>query len=340
MLGTNIVKIRVHKCSYLRGKMKKALVTGGAGFIGSHLCERLLKNGYFVYCVDNLYTGYRNNINHLINDPFFEFINSDICTLSDLEIDEIYNLACPASPKHYQINPLFTIQTCVNGVIHLANLAQKLKIKIFQASTSEVYGEPLVHPQPENYWGNVNTIGPRACYDEGKRIAETILFSYHEQHPYPLKVGRIFNTYGPHMNPDDGRVISSFITQALANKDITIFGEGKQTRSFCFIDDLLDAILIFMHTENDITGPLNLGSEFEHEVIAVAKLIIKLTNSNSKLIYLPMPKDDPSRRRPDLNLTKKILGWAPKVTLEEGIQRTIPYYKDWPNAFVRHISVG
>lgn len=307
--------------------MKKALITGGAGFIGSHLADRLLNDGYFVYCLDNLYTGQMENIKHLQNHNHFAFINSDVALLTDLEVNEIYNLACPASPMHYQVNPMFTINTCIRGARQTALLAQKLKIKLFHASSSQVYGEPLVHPQPENYWGNVNPIGPRACYDEGKRIAETILFIHHNQQHFPLKIGRIFNTYGPRMDSEDGRVISSFITQALTGQDLTVFGLGNQTRSFCYIDDLIEMILKFMNTCDHVTGPLNLGNCAEMTILEAAKIIIELTNSNSKIIYLPLPINDPSRRKPNLNLNKQTLNYEPKVTFREGIKKTIEYFK-------------
>lgn len=310
--------------------MKKALVTGGAGFIGSHLCERLIKEHYFVYCVDNLYTGHKNNIRHLEHYSNFVFINCDVAHLSDLEVQEIYNLACPASPIHYQINPMFTIQTSINGAIHMATLAQKLKAKLFHASTSEVYGEPHLHPQPESYWGNVNPIGIRSCYDESKRLAESILFVFYRQQVFPLRIGRIFNTYGPRMHPEDGRVISSFITQALANQDVTVFGSGNQTRCFCYIDDLINAILKFMDLENGCTGPINLGNSNEYTINEIAHMIIDLTQSHSKIIHMPLPEDDPTHRKPDLTLAKKVLDWEPQISLEEGLKKTILYYKDNP----------
>lgn len=308
--------------------MKKALITGGAGFIGSHLCTKLIDNGYFVYCIDNLYTGNLNNLKHLKDHPNFFFHFCDISTLGDFEVDEIYNLASPASPIHYQSNPMFTIKTNVNGAIAMASLAQKLQAKLFQASTSEVYGDPLVHPQPESYWGNVNPIGPRACYDESKRIGESILFIHYHQQPFPLKLGRIFNTYGPKMHQDDGRLISNFVNQALNNKDVTIYGDGSQTRSFCYIDDLIDGIIKFMNSPNEIIGPINLGSQNEHTVLEMAKLIIQLTGSRSKITYQPLPENDPTRRRPDINLAKKTLNWEPRTSLRDGLNKTIAYYAE------------
>lgn len=308
--------------------MKKALVTGGAGFIGSHLCSRLIQLGYFVYCVDDLYTGNLNNILELKNHPNFVFHLCDISMLGEFEVDEIYNLACPASPVHYQSNPMFTVKTSINGAIALAQLAQKIQAKLFQASTSEVYGEPLVHPQPESYWGNVNPIGPRACYDESKRLAEAILFIHYNQHAFPLKVGRIFNTYGPKMHLEDGRLISNFVTQALNNKDVTVYGDGKQTRSFCYIDDLIDAIIKFMNTSKDITGPINLGKQEEQSVLEMAKLIIELTGSHSNIVFKPLPINDPTRRRPDISLAKKILNWEPTTSLYDGLHKTILYYTE------------
>lgn len=308
--------------------MKRALVTGGAGFIGSHLCERLLGLGYTVFCVDNLYSGSQNNISHLRMNENFIFFTADVTTLFDLEVDEIYNLACPASPKHYQSNPLYTIRTGIEGAIRMASLAQKLKCKLFQASTSEVYGDPLIHPQPETYYGNVNPAGLRACYDETKRLAETILFIHYRLLPFPLKIGRIFNTYGPKMNMDDGRVISNFINQAIRNEDITVYGKGLQTRSFCYISDLIDGILKFMDTPNDVVGPINLGSQFEYTIIEIAEIVIKLTGSRSKIILNALPEGDPMKRRPDITLAKNLLQWEPKITLEEGLKKTIAYYKE------------
>jgi len=307
--------------------MKKALVTGGAGFIGSHLCERLIQLDYMVFCVDNLYSGSLQNIKHLMNNPNFVFINSDLCQISDFDVQEIYNLACPASPVRYQTNPLFTIHTSVQGSIKMAALAQTLKAKLFHASTSEIYGEPKVHPQPETYLGNVNPCGPRACYDEGKRIAESILFIYYHQLPFPLKIGRIFNTYGPKMHPEDGRVISNFVNQAIRGVPLTVYGDGSQTRSFCYVSDLVDAILLFMGSSEEVTGPINLGNPAEYTILEVAKLIIELTGSQSKIEYCPLPVDDPTKRRPDISLAKRVLHWEPKITLVEGLKHTIEYYR-------------
>ncbi|MBA2369971.1 MAG: SDR family oxidoreductase [Candidatus Protochlamydia sp.] len=307
---------------------KKALVAGGAGFIGSHLCERLLKEGYFVFCIDSLYTSSKNNIKHLEGNTNFVFMNYDVTQIFDLEVQEIYNLACPASPVHYQSNPLFTIQTTINGAIHLATLAQKIKAKYFQASTSEVYGEPTISPQPETYWGNVNPIGIRACYDESKRLAESILFIMHRQQPFPLKIGRIFNTYGPRMSLEDGRVISSFILQALTDQDVTLFGTGEQTRSFCYIDDLIEGILKFMNTNDDIIGPINLGNDTEFTIKETAELIINLTDSRSKIIHLPLPQDDPTQRKPDIRLALELLKWQATISLTDGIKKMLPYYKE------------
>ncbi|HLB52563.1 MAG TPA: UDP-glucuronic acid decarboxylase family protein [Chlamydiales bacterium] len=308
--------------------MKRALVTGGAGFIGSFLCEKLLTLGYSVFCVDDLYSGNQNNIKHLKENDNFVFFISDVTTLFELEVDEIYNLASPASPKDYQANPMYTIKTGVDGAIRMASLAQKLKCKLFQASTSEVYGDPQIHPQPESYWRNVNPIGVRACYDESKRLAESILFIYYREQHFPLKVGRIFNTYGPRMACDDGRVITNFINQAICNKDITVYGNGLQTRSFCYISDLVDGMIKFMGSSDEITGPMNLGSQFEYSILEVAETIIKLTGSNSKIIFQELPEDDPVKRRPDITLAKNLLQWEPKVSLEEGLIKTIAYYTE------------
>jgi UDP-glucuronate decarboxylase len=307
--------------------MKRAIVTGGAGFIGSYVCEYLLGKGYFVYCVDDLYCGSKANIRHLENNPNFVLIVLNVTAMFELEVQEIYNLAAPASPLHYQVNPMYTIMTTVQGANQMAMLAQKLKCKLFQASTSEVYGDPLIHPQPETYFGNVNPIGPRACYDESKRLAESILFIYYRQQTFPLKVGRIFNTYGPRMRSDDGRVLSNFITQALNGEDITVYGDGLQTRSFCYITDLIEGIMKFMDTPEEITGPINLGSQFEYPILEIASEVIDLTGSSSKIIHKPLPKDDPVKRRPDSTLAKKLLNWEPKVTLREGLSKMIDYYK-------------
>lgn len=307
--------------------MKKVLVSGGAGFIGSHLCDKLIARGDLVYCVDNLYTGSQTNIHQHKDDPNFVFINLDVSDVFELEVSEIYNLACPASPAHYQSNPMFTIETSVNGAIHMVELAQRTNSKLFQASTSEVYGEPTVHPQPETYYGNVNPIGPRSAYDESKRLAETILFVHYHQMPYKLKLGRIFNTYGPRMLVDDGRIISNFINQAIRNEDITIYGDGSQTRSFCYIDDMVDAILKFMETEDTVIGPINLGSEFEYSVLDIADLIIKLTDSKSEIVYLPLPMNDPLHRRPETTLAKKLLNWEATTPIAVGMVKTIEYYR-------------
>lgn len=309
--------------------MKKSLVAGGAGFIGSHLCDRLIKAGHFVYCLDNLYSGSLLNIKPLQDHHNFIFIHSDVSLPCDLEVQEIYNLACPASPVHYQANPIYTVNTSIQGATRLAILAQKLKAKMFHASTSEIYGEAMVHPQPENYWGNVNPIGPRACYDESKRLAETILMIHYHQQPFPLKIGRIFNTYGPRMHIHDGRVVSNFIVQALNAKDLTVYGNGSQTRSFCYVDDLVDAIIKFMNTENSVVGPINLGNDVENSVLELAQLIIKLTGTSAKVISAPLPVDDPTHRKPDITLARELLGWEPKVSLEEGLKKSVEFYKDY-----------
>jgi len=306
---------------------KRILVTGGAGFIGSHLCERLLNEGNEVVCVDNFFTGTKDNIKHLLTNPYFEVIRHDICQPLYIEVDEIYNLACPASPIHYQFDPVQTTKVNVSGSINMLGLAKRLKIKIFQASTSEVYGDPEVHPQPEGYWGNVNPIGPRACYDEGKRCAETLFFDYYRQHNIDIKVLRIFNTYGPRMHPNDGRVVSNFIIQALKDEDITIYGEGSQTRSFCYVDDMVEAFMLMMNTEKGFTGPLNAGNPNEVAIIELAKSIINLTNSKSKLIFEDLPEDDPKRRKPDITLAKEKLSWEPIVDLESGLINAINYFK-------------
>ena len=307
---------------------KRILVTGGAGFIGSHLCERLLKEGHEVICVDNFFTGTKDNIVHLMDNPYFEIIRHDICFPLYVEVDEIYNLACPASPVHYQRDPVQTTKVSVLGSINMLGLAKRLKIKILQASTSEVYGDPEVHPQPETYWGNVNPIGPRACYDEGKRCAETLFFDYHRQHGIKIKVVRIFNTYGPRMHPNDGRVVSNFIVQALKNEPITVYGDGTQTRSFCYVDDMVEGIIKMMNSPDDFTGPVNLGNPEEYRIIDLAKKIIDLTGSRSKIVFKPLPQDDPKRRRPDITLAKEKLGWEPKTPLEEGLKKTIAYFEE------------
>lgn len=306
---------------------KRILVTGGAGFLGSHLCERLLASGADLLCVDNFFTGSRRNIEHLLSNSRFELMRHDITFPLYVEVDEIYNLACPASPIHYQFDPVQTTKTSVMGAINMLGLAKRTKAKIFQASTSEVYGDPSVHPQPESYWGNVNPIGPRACYDEGKRCAETLFFDYHRQHRLRIKVIRIFNTYGPRMHPGDGRVVSNFIVQALRGDDITIYGDGSQTRSFCYVDDLVDGMVAMMNSPDDLIGPVNLGNAGEFSMIELAEAVLRLTGSKSRLIHLPLPQDDPKQRKPDTNLAEARLGWKPTVNLERGLERTIAYFK-------------
>ena len=308
--------------------IKRVLITGGAGFIGSHLSEALLAHGHEVICVDNCFTGTKRNIYHLMDNPRFEFIRHDVTFPLYVEVDEIYNLACPASPIHYQHDPVQTTKTSVHGAINMLGLAKRVKAKIFQASTSEVYGDPALHPQPESYWGNVNPIGTRSCYDEGKRCAEALFFDYYRQHNLSIKVARIFNTYGPKMHPDDGRVVSNFIVQALNNKPITVFGDGSQTRSFCFVDDLIKGIYLMMNSDPEFVGPVNLGNPIEITMLELADTILKLTHSNSKLVYLPLPKDDPPRRQASIELAKEKLGWEPKITLEDGLKRTIKYFKN------------
>ena len=307
---------------------KSVLVTGGAGFLGSHLCDRLLSDGYRVLCVDNYFTGVRENISHLFPNPSFEVLRHDITFPIYVESDQIYNLACPASPIHYQSDPVQTTKTSVHGAINILGLAKRLKAKVFQASTSEVYGDPSVHPQPESYNGNVNTTGPRACYDEGKRCAETLFFDYHRQHNLKIKVARIFNTYGPKMHPNDGRVVSNFIVQALKGEPITIYGDGEQTRSFCYVDDMIDAFVILMNTSDEITGPVNLGNPSERSMLELAEIILNLTKSKSYLVHKSLPRDDPTQRLPDIGLARKIIDWRPKVGLEEGLERTISYFKE------------
>jgi len=307
---------------------KRILVTGGAGFLGSHLCERLLNEGHEVLCVDNFYTGRKANIAHLLNNPYFEVIRHDITFPLYVEVDEIYHLACPASPVHYQFDPVQTTKTSVHGSINMLGLAKRLKIKILLASTSEVYGDPTVHPQPETYWGNVNPIGPRACYDEGKRCAETLFFDYHRQHRLKIKVARIFNTYGPRMHPNDGRVVSNFIVQALKGEDITVYGDGKQTRSFCYVDDMIDGLIRLMNTGEDFTGPVNIGNPEEYSIFQLAEAIIRLTGSKSRMVFKPLPPDDPKQRCPDITLARKVLNWQPTTPLEEGLKRTIEYFRN------------
>ena len=305
---------------------KKILVTGGAGFIGSHLCERLLAEGNDVLCVDNFFTGQKTNVAHLFSNPNFEIQRHDVTFPLYVEVDEIYNLACPASPVHYQHDPVQTTKTSVHGAINMLGLAKRVGAKIFQASTSEVYGDPNVHPQPEEYWGNVNPIGFRSCYDEGKRCAETLFFDYHRQHGTRIKVARIFNTYGPNMHPNDGRVVSNFIVQALMGTDITIYGDGEQTRSFCYVSDLVDGFIRLMGTGDEVTGPINLGNPGEFTMIELAEAVIRLTGSSSKLVHKPLPSDDPRQRKPVITKAQTILGWEPKVQLEEGLTSTIAYF--------------
>ena len=307
---------------------KKILVTGGAGFVGSHLCERLLNEGNEVYCLDNFFTGQKQNIVHLISNPFFELIRHDITNPYLIEVDEIYNLACPASPIHYQYNPIKTIKTSVMGAINMLGLAKRVHAKILQASTSEVYGNPKIHPQPESYWGNVNPIGDRSCYDEGKRAAETLFRDYHRQNNVKIKIVRIFNTYGPKMHPNDGRVVSNFIVQALKNQNITIYGEGNQTRSFQYVDDLVEGMIKMMSSSENFTGPVNIGNPDEFTILELAKKVIKLTGSKSKIIYQPLPSDDPMMRKPDIELAKIKLDWEPTISLNEGLIKTISFFKE------------
>src|SRR5262245_10075844 len=306
--------------------MKRILVTGGAGFIGSHLCERLLDQGHEVLCVDNFYTGARRNVAHLLDNTNFELLRHDVTFPLFVEIDEIYNLACPASPIHYQYDPVQTTKTSVHGAINMLGLAKRRRAKIFQASTSEVYGDPTVHPQPEEYWGNVNPIGFRSCYDEGKRCAETLFFDYHRQHRVNIRVIRIFNTYGPRMHPFDGRAVSNFIVQAITGQDITIYGDASKTRSFGYVDDLVDGMMAMMNGPDSFVGPVNLGNPGEFTMMELAKLVLELTGSKSKLVHLPRPADDPSQRKPDITLAKKHLNWEPKVVLKEGLLKTIDYF--------------
>lgn len=306
---------------------KRVMVTGGAGFIGSHLCERLLARGEDVLCVDNFFTGTKDNVAHLLNNPHFELLRHDVTFPLYVEVDEIYNLACPASPIHYQFDPVQTTKTSVHGAINMLGLAKRCKAKILQASTSEVYGDPEVHPQPESYWGRVNPIGIRSCYDEGKRCAETLFFDYWRQHQLRIKVVRIFNTYGPRMHPNDGRVISNFIVQALGNRDITIYGDGQQSRSFCYVDDLVDGLIRMMGSDDDLTGPINLGSTAEMTMLDLAEKVIALVGSRAKVKHLALPEDDPRQRQPDIALAREKLGWTPTMLLDEGLERTIIYFK-------------
>jgi UDP-glucuronate decarboxylase len=306
---------------------KRVLVTGGAGFLGSHLCERLLAQGHEVLCVDNFYTGRRANVGHLLQNPLFELMRHDVTMPLYVEVDEIYNLACPASPIHYQFDPVQTTKTSVHGAINMLGLAKRVKARILQASTSEVYGDPTVHPQVESYWGNVNPIGSRSCYDEGKRCAETLFFDYNRQHRLRIRVARIFNTYGPRMRPDDGRVVSNFIVQALRGQDITIYGDGSQTRSFCYVDDLIEGLLRLMNTADAFTGPVNLGNPGEFTMLELAQQVIALTGSNSQIVHRPLPQDDPVRRCPDITLAKQQLDWAPTIPLAQGLAKTIDFFR-------------
>jgi len=312
----------------LSDSKRRILITGGAGFLGSHLCERLLREGHDVLCADNLFTGSRWNIAHLLPDPAFEFLRHDVTFPLYVEVDEIYNLACPASPIHYQHDPVQTTKTSVHGAINMLGLAKRLGIKILQASTSEVYGDPSVHPQDESYWGNVNPIGPRSCYDEGKRCAETLFFDYHRQLGVPIKVARIFNTYGPRMHPADGRVVSNFIVQALNGKRMTIYGDGSQTRSFCYVDDLIDGLIRLMDTGPELTGPVNLGNPVEFSMKQLAELVAQHVGQKAEIVFEPLPTDDPRQRQPDISLARQELGWEPKVPLAEGLTRTINYFRE------------
>jgi UDP-glucuronate decarboxylase len=308
--------------------IRRVLVTGGAGFIGSHLCARLLDEGHEVLCIDNFFTGTRTNVAKLLENPRFELMRHDVTFPLYVEADQIYNLACPASPVHYQFDPVQTTKTSVHGAINMLGLAKRLRCRILQASTSEVYGDPQVHPQPESYWGHVNPIGYRSCYDEGKRCAETLFFDYHRQHKLQIKVARIFNTYGPNMHPNDGRVVSNFIMQALLNRPITIYGNGEQTRSFCYVSDLVDGLMRLMNSEAKVTGPINLGNPGEFTIRELAEMVIALTGSKSKLVKRPLPQDDPKQRQPDIARAKKTLGWQPKVKLQDGLNKTIPYFEN------------
>jgi UDP-glucuronate decarboxylase len=306
---------------------KKILVTGGAGFLGSHLCERLLNEGNEVVCLDNYFTGQKQNVVHLLKNPYFELIRHDVTMPFFIEVDEIYNLACPASPIHYQYNAIKTVKTSVMGAINMLGLAKRIRARILQASTSEVYGDPEIHPQVESYWGHVNPIGVRSCYDEGKRIAETLFMNYHLQNSVRIKIIRIFNTYGPRMHPNDGRVVSNFIVQALKGQDITIYGDGSQSRSFCYVDDLLEGMIRLMNSREEFTGPVNIGNPNEFTMLELAEKVIRLTGTKSKIVYMPLPADDPTQRQPNISLAKKELGWEPKVMLDEGLTKTIEYFK-------------
>lgn len=307
--------------------MKRILITGGAGFLGSHLCDRLIKDDHDVLCVDNFFTGSKTNIAHLVGNPYFELMRHDVTFPLYVEVDQIYNLACPASPVHYQFDPVQTTKTSVHGAINMLGLAKRVKARIFQASTSEVYGDPVEHPQTESYWGNVNCIGPRSCYDEGKRCAETLFFDYYRQHNLDIKIARIFNTYGPRMHPNDGRVVSNFIVQALKGEDITIYGDGQQTRSFCYVDDMIEGFIRLMNSSDGLTGPVNLGNPGEYTMLELAEMTLKLSKSTSKLVNKPLPQDDPRQRQPDISLANSTLGWAPKVGLEDGLKETVDYFR-------------
>jgi UDP-glucuronate decarboxylase len=307
---------------------KRILVTGGAGFLGSHLCERLLNEGHDVVCLDNYFTGQKRNVVHLIGHPYFELVRHDVTMPYFVEVDEIYNLACPASPIHYQYNPIKTVKTSVMGAINMLGLAKRIKAKVLQASTSEVYGDPEVHPQTEDYWGHVNPIGERACYDEGKRAAETLFVNYHKQNGVRIKIIRIFNTFGPRMHPNDGRVVSNFIVQALQNQDITIYGDGSQTRSFCYVDDLIEGMIRMMNTGDNITGPVNMGNPVEFTIMELAEKVIAFTGAKSRIVYKPLPSDDPMQRKPDISKAKELLGWEPESSLEEGLVKTIEYFRE------------
>ena len=311
---------------------KRILVTGGAGFLGSHLIDRLLDQGHEVICVDNLFSSTKRNIDHLHANPRFEFMRHDVCFPLYVEVDEIYNLACPASPIHYQHDPIQTLKTSVHGAINMLGLAKRLKCPILQASTSEVYGDPVIHPQTEDYWGNVNPIGPRSCYDEGKRAAETLFFDYHRQHALPVKVARIFNTYGPRMHRQDGRVVSNFIVQALLGQPITIYGDGSQTRSFCYVDDLLDGLMRLMVSPPDVTGPINIGNTREYTILQLAEMIVEITGSRSEIVRLPIPQDDPRQRQPDITKAREVLGWEPTVPAQQGLERTVAYFREFLGA--------
>lgn len=307
--------------------MQRVLITGGAGFLGSHLCDRLLKDGNDVLCVDNFFTGMKGNVSHHFSNPNFELIRHDVTFPLYVEVNQIFNLACPASPVHYQHDPVQTTKTSVHGAINMLGLAKRLNARIFQASTSEVYGDPEIHPQPENYWGRVNPIGPRSCYDEGKRCAETLFFDYHRQYSLDIKVVRIFNTYGPRMRPDDGRVVSNFVVQALKGEDITIYGRGEQTRSFCYVDDLIEGFVQMMSTERGFVGPLNLGNPIEFTILELAEKVLTIAGSRSKLVFMPLPVDDPRQRQPDVSLAEATFGWKPKVNLEDGLKETMAYFR-------------